>query len=861
MQRIPTVDSHRGARYTRIWRNGGNMRALSIWAAVAACTLGLVASGCGGGGSGGGGGGSTTSATVGAAGGTFALGDSTITVPPGALTQDVTITVRDGTAVVSGGDAAAGRPLLFEPAATTFGAPFTLKLPVDAALLTAAGKTLADVVVLYRDETTGVVTRLTVTATGSNPSTVTVQVSKLGTLQAAVPGVVDAAASSVVVNTPAAVAGSQTVTVSVTARNAANQVLPGVTVVLAATGTGNTLTQPTAVTNAQGVATGTLASSTIETKTISATANGVALTQQATVSFGTQGLSITSPVPGDRVPVGVPLRVTFASTLVGTATLEFSTNAGASYTTIATGLTGSQTTWTPPGGTTSARLRLSAGGLQDQQVGDFTFVNVLFVDPAAAGVRDGLTWGTALARIQTALDLNTADEVWVANGTAQTALNPGDDFVVMVLNDAHLVGGFTGTETALSQRAASFVRTTIDGEAQRQGIQVDEGRSLTLEGFRVHRGRSFDGGGGGLHAPNASLTVRSCTFESNQADIGAAIFACTSPALTVSDCEFKTNTARFQGAAILSDDRVGGGRTLLVERCTFTQNTTTTPGSRAAGGAVFAYGKNTVTLRGCTFTQNSSHEGGALFALESNATVEDCTFDRNQATRNGGGAAYLFGRPTITGSTFVGNTSGGDGTGSYGRAFGGGGLSVEQVPSGQTGAVRRSSFFANQSTHGAGVFVKQQESTSGLVLLENCVLAENVASQVGGGAFLGPSARLNLSFCTLSRNQAPRAGGYGLMTDPSQTPSTISGSILFGDLGTTGKELGSVDTESLLAVTDSLVEGDLLGDPLFVNPAVRDYKLGAGSPAIGLGPTVAPAVDRDNLPRDGDPDAGAFERR
>jgi hypothetical protein len=59
----------------------------------------------------------------------------------------------------------------------------------------------------------------------------------------------------------------------------------GATVTLAATGTGNTITQPVGTTGVDGRITGSLSSTKAEAKTVSATVNGaVALTQTATVT-------------------------------------------------------------------------------------------------------------------------------------------------------------------------------------------------------------------------------------------------------------------------------------------------------------------------------------------------------------------------------------------------------------------------------------------------------------------------------------------------------------------------------------------------------------------------------------------------
>src|SRR5207253_9520618 len=93
---------------------------------------------------------------------------------------------------------------------------------------------------------------------------------------------VSGAQSSVAATSPIA-AGSGTSTITVTARDALGNPVAGATVVLAATGTGNTLTQPATTTNTSGVTTGTLSSTVAESKTVSATINGVAVAQTATV--------------------------------------------------------------------------------------------------------------------------------------------------------------------------------------------------------------------------------------------------------------------------------------------------------------------------------------------------------------------------------------------------------------------------------------------------------------------------------------------------------------------------------------------------------------------------------------------------
>jgi hypothetical protein len=97
-------------------------------------------------------------------------------------------------------------------------------------------------------------------------------------------GGVSAALSTVTASPTPIVAGSGTSTITVTVVDANSAPVSGATVFLSATGTGNAITQPGAVTGADGVATGTLSSTVAEGKIVSAKANGTTITQTATVT-------------------------------------------------------------------------------------------------------------------------------------------------------------------------------------------------------------------------------------------------------------------------------------------------------------------------------------------------------------------------------------------------------------------------------------------------------------------------------------------------------------------------------------------------------------------------------------------------
>ncbi|MGH7515391.1 MAG: invasin domain 3-containing protein [Gemmatimonadales bacterium] len=143
--------------------------------------------------------------------------------------------------------------------------------------------------------------------------------------------------------------GANTSTITVTAKDAGGTPLSGQTVVLAATGSGNTLTQPTNPTDANGVATGTLSSTGAGDKTVSATISGVAITQTATVTvtagLADAGQSTVAASPG-TITTG-----TGSSTITVTVRDAFANPVGGSSVVLAA--TGTGNTLTQPSGLTN----------------------------------------------------------------------------------------------------------------------------------------------------------------------------------------------------------------------------------------------------------------------------------------------------------------------------------------------------------------------------------------------------------------------------------------------------------------------------------------------------------------------------
>ena len=163
-------------------------------------------------------------------------------------------------------------------------------------------------------------------------------------------GGVSPALSTVAVVPQSIAAGGPTSTITVTAKDAGDLPISGATVVLSATGTGNTLTQPAGPTDVNGHATGTLASTTAGSKTVSAKINGTAITQTATVTVTPGPVSA-----GKSTVTAAPTSIaTGGATSTITVTAIDASGNPISGATVVLAQTGSMSVLTQPADTTNA---------------------------------------------------------------------------------------------------------------------------------------------------------------------------------------------------------------------------------------------------------------------------------------------------------------------------------------------------------------------------------------------------------------------------------------------------------------------------------------------------------------------------
>ena len=216
-----------------------------------------------------------------------------------AITQTATVTVNPASSVSAANSTVGASPTSF-----TAGGNSTVTITVKdgsgnalsgiAVTISASGS--GNTITQPATTTNGSgVTTGTFSSTGAGPHTITAVAGGVTVSQQPVitvnAGSPSATASTVTAQPASIVVGTGTSTITVTVKDGFGNPVSGSNVALAASGSGNTIAGGGA-TNASGVATGTLSSTVVEPKTVSATADGVAITQTATVTVTDQ------PPPG-----------------------------------------------------------------------------------------------------------------------------------------------------------------------------------------------------------------------------------------------------------------------------------------------------------------------------------------------------------------------------------------------------------------------------------------------------------------------------------------------------------------------------------------------------------------------------------
>ncbi len=295
--------------------------------------------------------------------------------------------------------------------------------------------------------------------------------------------------------------------------------------------------------------------------------------------------------------------------------------------------------------------------------------SIVYVDSSVTTSGNGASWSNAVKTLRTALiAANTTQsikEIWVRKGTYYpTDDNDRDSSFRILRNNIKLYGGFSGTETSISQRNILGNITTLSGDLNIPNDTADNSyhvitilalsnsiidSNTVIDGFRIEGGNASTGesqfniqrlnlkrsvGGGIVNAGNGggyqcSPIIRSCTFINNYAYGGAAIYNLSNGNLATS-------------ISIVSP---------MILNSVFTRNTAGT--GSAIYNESFNYGQCNPILINSIFVDNVSRSEATIyfdaFMASDYPVITNCLFYRNTARSNAAIACFVrFGGIYIT---------------------------------------------------------------------------------------------------------------------------------------------------------------------------------------------------------------------
>jgi PKD repeat protein len=420
------------------------------------------------------------------------------------------------------------------------------------------------------------------------------------------------------------------------------------------------------------------------------------------------------------------------------------------------------------------------------------------------------------------------DTVVLAGGTYTSS---GTE-VAKVEKSLALLGGWDGVPAGPPNIDCENLPAILDGENHRRGILVAPSTYPFLECLTVTRGKGADDGGG-IRAAGAGLSLQDVRITDCLVDSGGPL------------------NPRGGGLFI-------GGGDLYAQNCLFKKNGVRCDGcSNSLGGGLFAENSSTIEIRGCTFEQNGAWNGGGAYLDGTAGVISDTSFTLNgydaPAAAYGSGLYVSGGSCSLLRDTFDSNRSGDRGV---------------IILDGTDAVISESSFTRNTAWTDPGVYCDL-----GTLRMVNCIIADNATTSSSPQSALSLGGTSVLIHNTIARNVGPGGGtGVTLNTD---APYTFQDNIIVGH--TTGvfnhsssgvtldRTLWGAGTwangTDLAGPGTATRTGDIIGDPLFVDPTATNYHLAVGSAAQDAGNNagVFQDIEGNARPQGANFDIGADE--
>ena len=211
----------------------------------------------------------------------------------------------------------------------------------------------------------------------------------------------------------------------------------------------------------------------------------------------------------------------------------------------------------------------------------FRTLGKIFVNANATGANDGSSFSNGFTDLQDALAIsqNNGQEIWVAAGRyTPHASNRGVYYVINKQN-MKIYGGFSGTETQLSDRVVGTNETILSADLQNNDVNVADFlgsySNATRNADNSYRVISITATGNNLLLDG--LTISDAHNNSSASSRGGAIIKEKTVAnLTLKNCVVKDNVGRNDNAGLIAEYELttatNGTGALVIENCKFINN-------------------------------------------------------------------------------------------------------------------------------------------------------------------------------------------------------------------------------------------------------------------------------------------------
>lgn len=432
---------------------------------------------------------------------------------------------------------------------------------------------------------------------------------------------------------------------------------------------------------------------------------------------------------------------------------------------------------------------------------------VIYVDANAALGGDGATWGTAYKYLQDAFykPASSGDEIWVAEGTYKPDqdeggnVTPGDRNATFELkNGVSVYGGFPIGGGTWESRDPNQYETILSGD-----LSGDDGPDFVNNSENSYHVIMVSATSSTATLDGLTISGGNASDDFNINGWGSGVYVNSSGKLLVENCRFVNNSSAWGGAVLLEDMS-----NVDIVNTNFASNRVTATGNSSGGGALYLYKTNSRIIN-CTFTNNKSLTsaglGGAVFLDEDSSSLNNCRFVDNNAPGKGG--AIWCNECKLIWCTFIGNSSA-QGGGAYFNGYTDDPfVTPESYPT-----VINNTFVGNTAGSGGGGAIHSYSATRPTLI--NCEFAGNYTEGDGGAinVYCYNPTVTNIYFkitnCSFSGNKAEGSGGAYAIYSDDIAETTITNTILWGNLDTNGSGESSQVTGGTLFVSSSCIQDD-----------------------------------------------------